>query len=70
MSSSKTMKTIDTQKPIVDPVMAEVRRHKEEIAASFGYDAVALCRSLQEREVGDPRIATPADFRIAKDQTK
>lgn len=64
------MKTIDYPKPIVDPVMAEVRRHKEEIAAAFGYDVVALCRSLQEREAGDPRVMTPAEFQIAKDQTK
>lgn len=64
------MKTIDYPKPIVDPVMAEVRRHKEEIAASFGYDAIALCRSLQEREAGDPRVMTPKESQASKDQSK
>jgi hypothetical protein len=64
------MKTIDYPKPIVDPVMAEVRRHKEEIAASFDYDVIALCRALQEREAGDSRVMTPKEFQISKDQTK
>jgi hypothetical protein len=64
------MKTIDCPKPTVDPVMAELRRHKEEIAASFGFDAVALCRHLQERELGDPRVLTPKEFQITQDPTK
>lgn len=55
------MKTIDNPKTIIDPVMAEVRRHKEEIAASFGYDVVALGRYLQAREAGNPRFAKPLE---------
>ncbi len=64
------MKISDYPQPVVDPVMAEVRRHKEEIAAAFDYDAIALCRSLQASEAGDPRVMTPAEFLIAKDQPK
>jgi hypothetical protein len=55
------MKTTDNPKPVIDPVMAEVRRHKMEIAAAFGFDVVALGRSLQAREVGDPRFAKPVE---------
>ena len=53
------MKTIDTPAPVSDPVITEVRRHKREIAESFGFDVIALGRSLQQREAGDPRFATP-----------
>jgi hypothetical protein len=41
------MKTIDYPKTVVDPVITEVRRHKQEIAAAFGFDVMALGRSLQ-----------------------
>jgi hypothetical protein len=54
------MKTIDDSKPVVDPVIAEVRRHKQEIAEAFGFDVMALGRSLQEREAGNRRFKTPA----------
>lgn len=53
------MKTIDYPKTVVDPVISEVRRHKQEIAAAFGFDVMALGRSLQQRETGDPRFKTP-----------
>lgn len=53
------MKTIDHPKTVVDPVISEVRRHKKEIAEAFGFDVVALGRSLQRREIGDPRFKTP-----------
>jgi len=52
------MKTIDTPTRITDPVIAEVRRHKREIAEAFDFDVLALGRSLQQREVGDPRFQT------------
>jgi hypothetical protein len=52
------MKTIDHTKTVVDSVIAEVRRHKQEIAEAFGFDVVALGRSLQRREAGDPRFKT------------
>lgn len=53
------MKTIDTPETVVDTVISEVRRHKQEIAEAFGFDVMALGRSLQEREYGDPRFKTP-----------
>lgn len=53
------MKTIDSPKPVVDPVIAEVRRHKSEIAEAFGFDVMALGRSLQRREIGDSRFKNP-----------
>jgi hypothetical protein len=53
------MKTIDHPKSVSDPVIAEVRHHKQEIAKAFGFDVVALGRSLQQRESGDPRFKTP-----------
>jgi hypothetical protein len=53
------MKTIDHPKTTVDPVIAEVRRHKAEIAVAFGFDAIAIGRSLQQREIGDTRFRTP-----------
>lgn len=31
------MKTIDYPKTVVDPVITELRRHKQEIAAAFGF---------------------------------
>lgn len=52
------MKTIDTPTRITDPVIAEVRRHKREIAEAFGFDVLAMGRSLQQREAGDPRFIT------------
>lgn len=50
------MKTIDTILPVTDPVIQEVRRHKRAIAEEFGFDVVALGRSLQERQTCDPRF--------------
>ena len=41
------MKTIDSPRTVVDPVITEVRRHKREIAAAFGFDVMALGRSSQ-----------------------
>ena len=56
------MKTIDTVLPVTDPVIQEVRSHKRAIAEEFGFDVVALGRSIQERQARDPR------FTITKDE--
>ncbi len=48
------MKMNDTTVPVTDPVIQEVRRHKRAIAEEFGFDVVALGRSLQQRETCDP----------------
>lgn len=53
------MKAIDKPKPVIDPVIKEVRRHKQDIAEAFAFDVVALGRSLQQREAGDPRFKIP-----------
>lgn len=53
------MKTIDSPKIVADPVITEVRRHKQEIAEAFGFDVLAQGRSLQQRETGDSRFKAP-----------
>jgi hypothetical protein len=53
------MKTIDSPKIVADSVIAEVRRHKREIAEAFDCDVMALGRSLQRREIGDSRFRPP-----------
>jgi hypothetical protein len=52
------MKTIDISTTAPDEVIAEVRRHKREIAEQFGCDVAALGRALQERQQDDPRFIT------------
>lgn len=54
------MKTIDHPKVVADPVITEVRRHKQMIAEAAGFDVAALGRSLQAREAGDSRFKTPS----------
>lgn len=62
------MKPTDYPKPVVDPVITEVRRHKQEIAAAFDFDVVALGRSLQQREAGDSRFKKPGGEQKANGQ--
>ena len=38
-----------------DPIVAEVRKVREDDAAQFNFDLQALCRALKEREQRDPR---------------
>jgi hypothetical protein len=62
------MKTIDYPQAVIDPVITEVRRHKQEIAESFGFDVLALGRSLQQREAGDQRFKTPGGEQGSSEQ--
>lgn len=62
------MKTVDYPRTVIDPVITEVGRHKQEIAGVFGFDVMALGRSLQCREAGDNRFKTPADEQIGPGQ--
>lgn len=62
------MKMIDTPTPVSDPVITEVRRHKREIAAAFDFDVIALGRSLQQRQAGDPRFVTTRGEQGVADQ--
>lgn len=50
------MKTIDRAIPIVDEVIAEVRRHKLAIMAEHGDDVDALLHDLRERQKTNPRL--------------
>ena len=59
------MKTIDTVLPVTDPVIQEVRQHKLAIAEEFGFDVVALGRSLQERQAHDPRFIMAKGEQVA-----
>jgi hypothetical protein len=50
------MTTINPPRHVTDEVISEVRRHKQNIAAEFNFDVVALSRSLQRRQAGDLRF--------------
>jgi len=49
-----------------DPIVAEVRKIREEYAAQFNFDLQALCRALKERELQDPRPKVSFLFKPAK----
>ena len=51
---------IDYDKPDDDPVVAEVRRIREEIFAEYNYDLRAMFEDMQRREAtSGRRYATP-----------
>jgi len=52
------MKTTDEPKIVVDEVIAEVRRHKEAIAAEQNYDVDSLLQGLRERQASNPRLVS------------
>jgi hypothetical protein len=53
---------IDYDKPDDDPVVAEVRRAREEMLAEHNYDLTELCEAMQRRQAtSGARYATPAD---------
>ena len=52
---------IDYDKPDEDPIVAEVRRAREEIGTQFGNDLRAVLEYYQNRQAGSGRAyATPA----------
>jgi hypothetical protein len=53
------MKTIDQPEKIKDEILAELRRHKEEIAGEHGNDVRSLGRDIQRRQKGHPRLVSP-----------
>ena len=59
------MKTIDHITSIRDEVIAEVRRHKEAIAAEHNNDVDALLENLRERQKSNPRLVS----KVLKDVT-
>ena len=50
------MKTIEVAKPSIDEVMAEVHRHKVEIAKENQFDLEKLISKLQGRQEKSPRL--------------
>lgn len=46
---------IDYDKPGDDPIMAEIRRAREELAARFDYDLHAICEDARRRETTSGR---------------
>jgi hypothetical protein len=50
------MKTIEVAKPSIDEVMAEVHRHKDEIAKENQFDLEKLISKLQGRQEKNPRL--------------
>ncbi len=47
----------ERSEPWKDPIVAEVRRHREALFAEAGYDVRELCRRLRERqEVSGHRV--------------
>ena len=59
------MKTIDHITSIRDEVIAEVRRHKEAIAAEHNNDVDALLEDLRKRQKSNPRLVS----KVLKDVT-
>jgi len=52
-----------------DPIVAEVRRIREEYAARFHYDIKAICRAAQEREkAGGREVAVLPPRPAARDK--
>jgi hypothetical protein len=55
--------------PWKDPIVAEVRRHREALFAESGYDVRELCRRLRERqEVSGHRVLKRAKTAAASNQ--
>ena len=55
---------IDYDKEDEDPVVAEVRRAREEMFAEYGYDLRAMFKAFQQREATSGHLyATPASRR-------
>jgi hypothetical protein len=46
---------IDYDKADDDPIVAEVRRAREELAARFNYDLHAICEDARQREATSGR---------------
>jgi len=41
---------IDYEKPDDDPIVAEVRKAREEIGAAFNFDLRAICEEMQRQQ--------------------
>ena len=63
------MKTIDQPTPVVEEVIAEVRRHKRAIMAEHGDDIDSLLRDLRERQKANPRLVACVTAKAEPDAT-
>lgn len=62
---------IDYDKPDDDPIVAEVRRAREEIAAQFDYDVRAVFEHYQRKQASSPAdYASPRDTDYSSGRTK
>ena len=53
-----------------DPIVAEIRQHREAYAARFNYDLDAICRDLQEKEKTSGRKLVSRSPRPAREIAK
>lgn len=47
-----------------DPIVEEVRKHRQEHAASFNYDLAEICKALKEAEKNSIRPVINRDPRL------
>lgn len=50
------MKTIERTEKIKDEVLAELRKHKQDIAEKHEFNVRSLAEDLQRRQKGHPRL--------------
>ena len=46
-----------------DPIVGEVRRNKQRLAAKFGYDLRAMATDIQKRQKHNPNLVSVRDRR-------
>jgi hypothetical protein len=49
-----------------DPIVAEVRRQRDKLAAKFGYDLAAIVSDIQTRQCANPRLVKRRTKRAAR----
>jgi len=52
---------------VIDPIVEELHRQREEYMERFHYDFDAIIRDIKEREASNPSpfLAPPSDVRVA-----
>jgi hypothetical protein len=49
-----------------DPIVAEVRRQRDRLAAKFGYNLAAMAADIELRQRGNPRLVKRKTKRAAR----
>jgi hypothetical protein len=57
-------------KRIDDPIVREVRRVREKLAAKFNYDLRAMFADVQKRQAGNPNLVTRKSRRTPRARRK